>query len=169
MTSNTEYRSLNIFAILHLMFRILLLAIIFLSVEPSSDAAPIFRCGQQIRTRPCNMEFVAPKRSKLRIPRSGTPRAELRIASAKLSNQTFQYLSSHDGLWRGYVAGSPGTVRLYLQIFSSAKPEAPRKIGEVRLLGVNHPVKFTYRSALPSGRGWTWQVVASPTDDEVLT
>jgi hypothetical protein len=89
-------------------------------------------------------------RTKPSAPPSATPYVEIMTTS-------FLQVSAQRGIWRGRLRGN-GVILPELQIFRGVQLESSRAMGSVVLIEQETP--FTFNSALPSGKGWTWRIVA---------
>lgn len=77
--------------------------------------------------------------------------------SARVVTQNFKEVTRSLGEWSGTVHGN-GNVHLSLQILRRGKLESKRYIGNVPLK--DKSTTFHFRSPLPVGRDWTWNIVA---------
>jgi hypothetical protein len=119
-----------------------------------------YRCNGRVYQAPC-LEKV-PQSSELKnllITRyaSGRAQGEEALRYAKILNASFEPRRGAEGIWRGRVAGN-GMIYLHLRIFRGGKFESMRYMGKVPLRNKN--TTFAFKSALPKGSQWTWDIIA---------
>ncbi|MBX7138682.1 MAG: hypothetical protein K1X83_11930 [Oligoflexia bacterium] len=137
-----------------------------LSVVECAAAAP-YRCGGRVQPAPCSTVSHQVTRN-VYIPGRSSPAAGRRFSpdlsrfAPRVITQSFQSAGRGQGIWRGTVQGH-GPVKLSLVITRHGSVESIRDIGEVTVAVNERPVWFTFKSSLPKGTGWDWQLVAAPT------
>lgn len=128
-------------------------------------AVPQYRCDGRIQYRPCDQIVVEKKLPGAGdAPRSEGPRAVhnslWRIKGeryAEVVKSSFSKVGSNHGEWRGVIRGN-GLVETELRIFRNNSLEARWYMGHVWLADKQTP--FTFKSMVPPGKGWDWQVFA---------
>jgi len=123
-----------------------------------------FRCQGRIQYRPCEIDESEPYRAFMRstlgtgIPQVQDSRFPIRGPRyAKIVKSSFSKLTKATGLWSGVVKGN-GLIETELHIYRHGNLESKRYMGHVWLQNKQTPFRMT--SAIPTGGGWDWQVVA---------
>jgi hypothetical protein len=75
----------------------------------------------------------------------------------KILNTSFSKSGAKRGIWRGRMRGT-GLIHPELRIYRGSVLISSRPMGTVVLLEQETP--FTFNSALPSGKDWSWRIVA---------
>ena len=114
-----------------------------------------YRCDGWVQSRPCE---EGTQRSLFRGNGSVPNRAKQTNSVARIVSQALEKLSHEEGMWRGRVYGE-GTTRLFLEITNDGKVTERRFMGEVYL--EREETWFAFKSVLPNGSNWSWQVVAT--------
>lgn len=151
--------------------------VLVLALLPTyAHAAKLYRCQGKVQYRPCNQALIthsgrynSPYRA-LQDSATRLARAQIKSQSSSISDDlyaevvksTFKKLTCSkkqctDGQWRGVIRGN-GTVHLTLQILRNGLPESTRYMGNIKLL--NSETSFNFVSSSPSGKDWSWQVLA---------
>lgn len=134
----------------------LLVAVCILFCISSVNAERLTCPDGTVQYTPCTaQQNVKITRSKnaihRRIPGSTTQTSVL--------GKTFRRISTAQGLWEGFVAGS-GTTHLKLVFMKDGSVLETRYIGSVTRKSAERPTKFKFISALPGESDWSWQIVA---------
>lgn len=134
----------------------------------TTEAQRLFRCNGMVQFYPCGQDLFK-KRPVTRAPAAATPspaadpraRAALKRptagAYAQIVKKSYQR-SGAQGWWRGTVKGN-GEVHLQLDILRNGLVESTRYMGNVVLK--NKSTWFSFKSPLPHGQGWSWEIRAS--------
>ena len=124
-------------------------------------------CSGQVQYRPCNQPIHQYKRSVKGLTRDGngiksskegvdsTNKSE--ASFARVLTKTFKIANKSEGLWRGTIEGN-GLVHLKLQIIRNGAIESARYMGSVFL--PNKSTWFSFKSSLPKGLDWSWDISA---------
>lgn len=126
-----------------------------------------FRCGDRVQYRPCEMKLFEDFRgvglgestAKRDRHSSKTPRSGIAgPLFAEVTDSSFQSLPDGDGKWSGKVRGN-GEVALTLQFLRDGKIDTERPMGGTLL--IDDETTFSFITALPREKGWSWNIVAS--------
>jgi len=121
------------------------------------------RCSGRIQYYPCGMEFPDGRTSRREVTeRRNTVPARVVDTSqpqpyVEILNTSFSKTSARRGIWRGRMRGT-GLIQPELRIYRGSALISSRPMGAVVLLEQETP--FTFNSALPSGKDWSWRIVA---------
>jgi len=142
--------------------------VILVGLSSGVEAQRVYRCNGMIQYYPCGQDLfkkrttttgsssVAPRlpddvRARAALGGNSTPGAYAEIV--KKSDQK----AGNQGWWRGTVRGK-GQIHLQLQILRNGLVESTRYMGNVFLK--DKSTWFSFKSALPSGKGWSWDIQA---------
>ena len=145
-----------------------LLTALLLTVVPYVQTAAQTRriCNGKVYFTPCPDPELPWYGDGGRSFAESSPRAQFRNGGAtqnnavKILNQGFKKVDGVMGLWTGLVSGT-GKIALHLKILRAGRLETIRYIGTVVQAKGEKPTPFFFKSALPEGAGWSWQIAAS--------
>ena len=139
-------------------------------ISSTAEAQRVFRCNGMVQFYPCGQDLFK-KRPTTKSPTivpgrsSSEPRARAALpapspdAYAEIVRKSYQRAGSQ-GWWRGTVKGN-GQVHLQLDILRNGVIESTRYMGNVLLK--NKSTWFSFKSPLPRGQGWSWNIRAFAT------
>ena len=120
-------------------------------------AVPRYLCRGRVQSTPCNLRSLNVPARRLGAGRFGNKTGI--PSKLSISNQSFTRIAKDLGLWTGRIRGD-GYVSLSLRILRHGALESVRYIGQVKVTLDEKPTKFNFRSTLPKGNGWSWQILA---------
>lgn len=89
--------------------------------------------------------------------RGGSRSASAQVSGIAASGAIQQEVGTAEGRWFGVVEGH-GNVHLFLELTKDAELLERRFMGKINL--VNKSTTYSFVSALPKVRGWSWKVIA---------
>ncbi|MFM1846674.1 MAG: hypothetical protein RL417_148 [Pseudomonadota bacterium] len=129
-------------------------------------AQRVYRCNGMIQFYPCGQDLFKKRPAPLTSRREVSSRSDIRAraalggdtpgAYAEVVKKSYQRAGSQ-GWWRGTVKGN-GQVHLQLQILRNGLVESTRYMGNVLLK--DKATWFSFKSPLPAGSGWSWDIRA---------
>ena len=120
-------------------------------------AAPPYRCSGWISQRPCTqVPTNSPAGRDIHI--TNQKRAQAKIPYAKINKASLKTLNEKEGLWTGEIEGN-GEIHMALEVTHTSNQTEKLPMGIVNLR--NTSSGFSYRSSLPQGAGWSWQILAT--------
>lgn len=128
-------------------------------------AAKQYRCEGRVQYRPCEQGFKGQGSIGTGVPAATIVRAQPRTSVhqpnlfAEITESRFERITHRDGVWKGKVRGN-GIVHLHLEILRKGLSEAVRYMGSVPL--ANKSTTFAFRAVAPTGRDWSWRILAEP-------
>ena len=153
---------------------LLVVAVLFTlsSVALAAPPGPV-RCRGRIQFKACAVPSPQQISATRRLPVVSRSAAPPRVASrpptnlfARVAKTSFQRIGARDGLWRGVVSGN-GLVHLQLLIRRAGSTEQRWRIGSIHLNN-GKSTNFGFRTVVPPGDHWTWQVVATATHNRKI-